>query len=115
MTLDEPPRKLRWPRSHRFSLSERGRTAEVEYREKIVSSRAEPGRASFDSARSAWATAHGLNADDGLYLAELATGPITFAQIVTALESCGKNRGDAIAALERLADAGMIAPAPSAA
>jgi hypothetical protein len=113
VTLDERPPKLRWPRSHRFALSERGRTAELEYREKIVTARAEPGRASFDAARTAWAASHGLNVDDGLYLAELAGGPVTLPQIVAALETCGKNRVDAIAALERLADAGMISSPPA--
>lgn len=108
MTLDEVPRKLSWPRSHRFALSDRGRTAEGEYRADIVASRAEPGRASFDGARTAWATRHGVNADDGLYLAELIEAPATLSQIVAALETCGKNRFDAISALERLIAANMI-------
>jgi hypothetical protein len=108
VTLDETPPKLRWPRSHRFTLSDRGRAAELEYREKIVSSRAEPGRASFDAARSAWAQTHAIAADDGLYLAELARSPSTLPQLVASLETCGKNRTDAIAALGRLADAGML-------
>jgi hypothetical protein len=40
-------------------------------------------------------------------------GGLTLPQVVTALETCGKNRLDAIAALERLSDAGMISePSP---
>ena len=111
MTLDQRPPKLRWPRSQRFTLSARGQQAESAYRERIVTSRSEPGRASFDTARAEWAQAHGLSADDGLYLAEVARGPVTLSQVVESLETCGKNRLDAIAALERLSDAGMIAPA----
>jgi hypothetical protein len=108
MTLDERPPRLRWPRSQRFTLSKRGQEVEAAYRQQIVASRAEPGRASFDAARAAWAHTHGLLADDGLYLAEIASGPITLPQLVNALETCGKSRLDAIAALERLDDAAMI-------
>ncbi|MBK7859447.1 MAG: hypothetical protein IPJ65_12650 [Archangiaceae bacterium] len=109
MTLDSPPPKMRWPRAQRFSLSEKGLAAEASYRNDIVAARDVGGRASFEAARVAWAQSHGLAVDDGLYLAEVKAGPVTFAQIVSALETCGKNRLDAIAALERLADAGMIA------
>lgn len=109
MTLDETPRRLRWPRSHRFVLSESGRAAELEYRADIVAARSAPGRQSFDAARAAWAAKHGLSVDDGLYLGELAREPSTLAQVVAALESSGKNRADAIAAFDRLADANMLA------
>jgi hypothetical protein len=111
MTLDERPPKLRWPRSQRFSLSARGQAVEAAYREQIVTSRNEPGRASFDAARLAWAQTHGLSADDGLYLAEIARAPITLSQLVAALETCGKNRLDAIEAVGRLVDAGMVSAA----
>lgn len=108
MTLSDRPQKMRWPRAQRFSLSTQGAAAESAYREQIVASRQTTGRASFDAARTAWALHHGLQADDGLYLAEVAGGPVSLPQIVDSLESCGKNRTDAIAALERLADAGML-------
>jgi hypothetical protein len=110
MTLDERPPKMRWPRAQRFALSDRGIEAEAAYRQQIVASRTESGRASFDTARAAWAQTHALQVDDGLYLAEVAAGPVNLSQIVVSLESCGKTRLDALAALERLADAGMIAP-----
>jgi hypothetical protein len=66
VTLDERPPKLRWPRAHKFALSERGRAVEAEYRTDIVASRDSPGRASFDAARQAWAAKHGIQPDDGL-------------------------------------------------
>ncbi len=108
MTLSDRPPKMRWPRAQRFSLSTQGSAAETAYREQIVASRQTMGRASFDAARVAWAATHGLQVDDGLYLAEVASGPVSLPQIVGSLESCGKSRTDAIAALERLADAGML-------
>lgn len=114
MSLEDRPPKVRWRRGHRFTLSDRGRDAEREYRETIVSARDQPGRVAFDSARAAWAKTHGLNADDGLYLVELADGVATLAQLVAALESCGKSKVDALASLDRLADAGLITPPDAA-
>jgi|CXWL01.1.fsa_nt_gi flagellar basal body P-ring protein FlgI len=110
MTLSDRPSKLRWPRAQRFSLSTQGAAAESAYRDQIVASRTETGRASFDAARKAWAQTHALQVDDGLYLAEVAGGGVSLTQIVESLENCGKSRSDAIAALERLADAGMLTP-----
>src|SRR5438105_4321333 len=99
MTLDERPAKIRWPRTQRFALSTTGVAAEAEYREQIVASRSESGRASFDAAREIWAKTHAVQADDGIYLVEVASGPVNLTQLVTSLEACGKNRRDAIAAL----------------
>lgn len=112
MTLDQPPRKSRWPRSTRFALSLVGQAAERSYREEIVASRSAGGRGEFDAARKAWADRHSLQPDDGLYLAEMAGGPVTLMTIVAALDTCGKTKVEAIAALERLQDAGMISPVP---
>ncbi len=109
--MSSPPARLRWPRSRKFVLSPRGCEVEQDYREKIVASRAAEGRSSFDSARAAWASAHNLQPDDGLYLAEVKAGPVSLAQIVASLETCGKTRQDAIAALERLDDNGLLSPA----
>ena len=113
MTLEDRPRPLRWPRSQRFTLSSTGTEAESSYRSLIVASRAQAGRASFDAARAAWAGTYHLQADDGLYLAEVAAGGVNLSQIIAALETCGKTRTDAIAAMERLIDAGLIAPLSS--
>jgi hypothetical protein len=112
MTLDERPPKLRWPRSQRFLLSPRGGEAEASYRNMIVASRAQEGRASFDAARASWAGTYSVEADDGLYLAEIAAKPLNLTQLTEALEVCGKTRPDAINALGRLFDAGLIAPVP---
>src|SRR3989304_5770694 len=107
MLEDRPPRQ-RWPRSQRFSLSETGCAAEAAYRATIVAARSQEGRASYDAARTAWATSHGIEADDGLYLCELSSGPKTLQQLAEALETCGKTRDDARPALGRIFDAGLI-------
>ena len=113
MLQDRSPRR-RWPRSQRFGLTDKGRDAEASYRSSIVSSRTQEGRASFDAARSTWAESFRLLPDDGLYLGEVASGPINLEQIVEALEACGKTRRDALPALERLFDAGLISTASEA-
>ncbi len=111
MSLLDRPRRVPWSRSHRFTISGRGSEAEAAYRDLIVASRSQEGRASFDSARADWAKSFNLHPDDGLYLAEVGAGPVRLHEIVEALESCGKNRKDAIAAMERLVELGLISAA----
>jgi hypothetical protein len=106
--FDDPPARRRWPRSQRFSLSETGTSAASSYLSTIIASRTAEGRASYDAARASWATEFRIQPDDGLYLAEIRTGPVTLGQLVDALETCGKTRKDAIAAVERLVDAGLV-------
>ncbi len=109
--FSDPPQKRRWPRSQRFTLSAAGREAESAYRTTIVASRAEEGRGSFDTARAEWAKALGIEPDDGVYLCEISAGPVRLENVVEALDSCGKTRQDAVAALGRLFDAGLVATA----
>ncbi len=108
MMFQDSPSKRRWPRSQRFTLSSKGDEAETKYRAVIVASRAQEGRSSFDAARTAWAESFRVQPDDGLYLGEARGGPIKLEQLVAALETCGKTRKDALAALERLLDAGLL-------
>ena len=98
----------RFGRSTRFSLTPAGRSAEASYRSGIVASRAQPGRASFDAARSAWATSLGLEPDDGAYLGELRLCAVKLSKVVAALMVCGKRQVDATAAMGRLLDAGLV-------
>lgn len=111
MSLRDPPPRLRWNRSQRFVLSPRGREVEEEYLTRIVASRENAGRDrdSFDAARTTWAQVHRLQPDDGLYLAEIRPGPLNVAQLIERLVACGKSRNDAIAAMERLVDSGLVA------
>lgn len=106
--IDDIPKKRRWPRSQRFLLSPKGQEAEQLYRSVIVSARDTGGRASFDEARKSWADTHKVQPDDGLYLGEVSSGPKALEQLVAALDDCGKTKADAIDALERLCDAGLV-------
>ena len=106
--LNDPTPKRRWRRAQRFELSEQGADAEARYRACIVAAREEGGRASFDAARLQWAAAQGLQPDDGAYLAELRAQPQTVPDLVVALESSGKTPSDALAAVGRLYDAGLL-------
>ncbi len=106
--FQNPPVPRRWPRSQQFKLSEKGSAAEASYRSTIVASRTHEGRASYDAARLAWAVSFHLQPDDGLYLGEVREGAVRMEQIIEALQTCGKNRKDAVSALERLFDEGMI-------
>lgn len=107
MFIDPTP-KRRWPRAQRFVLSPKGLDAEALYRSTIVASRASGGRASYDSAREEWASAMGVQPDDGAYLVEVSAGPCGIEDLAKALESSGKKRADAFGALGRLFDAGLI-------
>ena len=79
----------------------------------IVDAREQGGRVAFDAARKTWAESLKVQPDDGLFLGEVRNGPSALDQVVAALEGCGKTKTDAIEALERLVDAGLIA-APAA-
>ena len=100
--------RSRWARTDRFALSSAGEEAEAAYRQGVVASRDEAGRSSYDAARAEWARVYSLEPDDGVYLAELRDNPRKMGDLVEALEACGKNRDDAIRALHRLVDAGLV-------
>jgi len=108
MSIQDPPKRQRWRRSQKFGLSERGRAAEMSYRSSIVASRATGGRTSFEAARVAWADSYRVQPDDGLYLGEVSGAPRNLSELVAALETSGKTKKDALSALERLYDAGLI-------
>jgi hypothetical protein len=109
---DVSPGSRRWPRSERFVLSVQGVAAEARYRAEIVTARSAGGRASFDAARSAWSESLRLNPDDGVYLGELRGGAATLAQIVEGVQVCGQSRTQAVDAMARLLDLGLIEPVP---
>lgn len=110
-----PAHPRRFPRSQRFTISEAGVEAESRYRATIVASRVQQGgRSAFDTARSDWAKTFGVEPDDGLYLAEVSVEPRSLEQLVKLLETCGKSKEDAVAAVARLVEAGLfIATTPT--
>lgn len=81
---------------------------EAAYRAGIVAARAQPGRRAFDAARTAWATPLDLQPDDGVYLVQLRSGTASLKELVEALADCGMRQADAVAALGRLVDAGLV-------
>jgi hypothetical protein len=107
--FSDTPKRLRWPRSQRFTLSDSGLEAEATYRSSIVASRMDEGRASFDRARVEWAERLGIQPEDGVYLCEIRARPLRLGDIVEALEACDKTRQEAVDALGRLLDAGLVA------
>lgn len=107
MLTRETPRN-RWARTDRFTLSIEGEEAEAAYRAAIVASREQPGRSAFDAARAEWARTFSLEPDDGVYLGELRGGPTKLTDLIEALDVCGKTRKDALEALGRLVDGGLV-------
>ena len=105
--LDPTPR-ARFGARQRFCLAPEGQRAEAAYRSLITAARAVPGRASYDAAREEWAAERGLQPDDGAYLGELRSGPTSISAIAAALEVCGHSRRDAVTAIGRLVDAGLV-------
>lgn len=108
MSILDRPGKMRWRGSDWFALSESGQRRQSEYQERIVEARGEGGRHSYDTARLAWARDVGVEPEDGVYLSELNDGSVKLSTLVDALESCGKSKRDALAALGRLVDAGLV-------
>ncbi len=108
LTLRDLGAQHRFRGRSRFVLAPQGRVAEVAYRAGIVAARVQPGRRAFDAARSAWATPLDLQPDDGVYLGQLRAGSASLRELVAALVDCGMRRADALAALGRLVDAGLV-------
>lgn len=105
---DDTSSRRRWSRTERFVLSAEGVGAEESYRSRVVASRSEGGRASFDAARAAWAEPLGVKPGDGAYLGVVRQGPMSLQQIADALEESGESRKEATEAIERLFDAGLV-------
>ena len=103
----------RWPRSQKFKLSDKGAQAEASYREMIVKQQTGTGRASFDAARALWAEPLQLQPNDGLFLAELHTGPRTMDELIRALDECGTTRREVKEAVDRMTSIGMIDALPT--
>jgi hypothetical protein len=111
LSARDPGARPRFRTRDRFSLAPAGRIAEASYRSVIAAARAFEGRRrAFDDARSAWAAPMELRPDDGVYLVELRAGSATLIEIVEGLNGCGLNRADALGALGRLVDAGLVTP-----
>ncbi len=83
----------RWPRGQKFVLSLEGAAAEEAYRAAVLGARAS-GRAALDSALAAWAAPRGVDAADGVILAELSGKRLGLAALCERLESAGVAAAD---------------------
>jgi hypothetical protein len=106
--MQTPDYPLTLGRAARFRLSTRGRSTEAAYRSQVDVTRGPARRTAFERARSDWAHSHGLEPDDGVYLAELRGGSLTLTQLGEELAVCGQKRDMISAALLRLVSRGLV-------
>ena len=104
----------RWPRGQRFSLSPLGVESAAAYREAVVGARAQ-GRDSLEAAERAWGAPRGLARGDGVVLCQIEPGRCSLSDLYRSLETCGITAAEVKAAVDRLADAGLVEPSPAAA
>jgi hypothetical protein len=109
----KPRAGKRWPRGQKFALSEQGAAAESGYRDAVQAARAQ-GRAALDAAQSAWAAPLLVQPVDGVVLGELRGGKRSIADVARTLADCGTSAAEVKAAIDRLTDAGLVAPVPAA-
>ena len=109
----KPRAGKRWPRGQRFVISPAGTEAEQAYRDAVQACRAQ-GRGALESAGQAWALPLRVQPADGVVLAELRPGKKSIADVTRSLDECGTTPAEVKAAIDRLAEAGLIAPAPHA-
>jgi hypothetical protein len=111
--LDEnKPEKVRYGRSQKFRLSEKGNEAVKAYEVTIAEARNGHGRAEFDAARKAWSAPRGLAPEDAQYLVEFGAAGRTLKEAADALRDCGTSQKDVKDASERLMGFGMLEPVP---
>ncbi len=101
----------RWPRGQRFSLSPLGVQSAATYREAVAGARAQ-GRQSLEAAEQAWGAPRGLAQGDGVVLCQIEPGRRSLSDLARALEDCGITSAEVKAAVDRLADAGLVEPSP---
>ncbi len=102
----------RWPRGQRFSVSPLGVESAASYRQAVAGARA-MGRESLESAERAWAVPRLLAPGDGVVLCQIEPGRRSLGDLSRALEPCGITPAEVKAAVDRLADAGMVEPVPA--
>jgi hypothetical protein len=109
---DVKPEKVRYARSQKFRLSEKGTEAVKAYEVTILAARQGHGRAEFDAARKAWGAPRGLAPEDAQYLVEFGMTGHTIKEAADALRDCGPTAQDVKDATERLIRYGMLEAVP---
>lgn len=105
--MQNPESSIRLRAGTRFRLSPRGQSTAAAYAAALrVVRRA--GRPAFEQAQTQWAQQHGLEADDGIYLAELALESLNLGRLGEALAVCGQSRERLMAVVRRLIVRGFV-------
>jgi hypothetical protein len=104
--------KVKYSRSQKFRLSEKGAEAMKAYEVTIAEARTGNGRAEFEAARKAWGTPRGLTADDAPFLVEFGTAGRTLKETADALASCGTTTKQVKDAADRLLALSMLEAVP---
>jgi hypothetical protein len=102
----------RWPRGQRFRLSPLGVESAASYRQAVAGARA-MGRESLETAERTWAVPRLLAPGDGVVLCQVEPGRRSLGDLSRALESCGITPAEVKAAVDRLADAGLVEAVPA--
>lgn len=109
---DPKPERIRYGRSQKFRLSEKGNEAVQAYEATIAAARRGQGRSEFDAARKAWSTPRGLAPEDAQYLVEFGVAGRTLKETADALRDCGTTPGEVKDATDRLLGFGMLEAVP---
>jgi hypothetical protein len=104
--------KVRYARSQKFRLSEKGNEAVKAYEVTIAEARTGHGRAEFEEARKAWGAPRGLTADDAPFLVEFGTNGRTLKETAEALADAGLTPKQVKDAADRLLGVGMLEAVP---
>ena len=104
--------KVRYSRSQKFRLSEKGAEAVRAYEVTIAEARTGHGRAEFEAARNAWGTPRGLTADDATFLVEFGLNGRTLKETAESLADCGTTPKQVKDAADRLLGLSMIEAVP---
>lgn len=105
--MQHPEPSIRLRAKTRFRLSPRGESTAAAYRASLRAVR-RSGRPAFERAQAEWARQHGLETDDGLYLAELAREQLNLARLGEALAFCGQSRQVMMTVVRRLIARGFV-------
>ncbi len=110
----KPKGGKRWPRGQKFELSPTGVLAEASYRAAVQLARAQ-GRNALEVEERRWAEPLGVQPHDGVVLGELRGGRKSLSDLTRGLEDCGSSAADVKAAIDRLAEAQLVAAVPASA
>lgn len=95
-------------RARRLQLSDSGQLTVAAYRSQVSAADGPLAHREHVDERMSWALGHGLEPDDGVYLLELASRPLTIGQLGEALAIHSRTRQMIVLAVERLLGHGFV-------